>query len=352
VGLLVAAAAETKPGQFRQGGVFGVDVPPQLFAHIPEAIREQFTDIGSSEHEPDLTGDRSEVLERNLKHSLGKLHKIRDEARLVITSRLHVAAPCVAMGVPVILAINHLDERFTVLEPFIPLYAPADYGRIDWSPVAPDIEDTKDRMCDIFEAVLLEAERRLGQKREFAGLTACFADRYNAPHRYKPIVCANFGYYVYEDRPFEKYSFFERIIGRKLETVDLLYYGCGNVGKHFFNSTPALIKRARSFAFVDGDPKFKGLSFEGNKVIGPAEIANYRRGEVVIVVTANGFSGGAANDIADYLSLTHGMVDGEDYFLHELLMITLTEYNFNDPYTLTTRTAAKVSAQDIFKVLP
>jgi hypothetical protein len=334
-------------------GVFGVDVPPQLFAHMPEAVKEQFTDLGSSEHEPDRTRSEPELFEYNLKYSRDRLDKIRDEARLVITSRLHVAAPCVAMGVPVILAINHLDERFTVLEPFIPLYAPADYGRIDWSPAAPDIEETKDRMCDIFEALLQEAQRRSERKREFSALSAPFADRYNAPHRYKPIVQANFGYYVYEARPFEKYSFFERIIGRKLETVDLLYYGCGDVGKHFFNSTYALIKQARSFAFVDGNPKFEGLSFEGYKVIKPGEIANYKRGEVVIIITANGFSGGVAHSIADYLSLTYGMVDGEDYFLHELLMITLTEYNFNDPYTLTTRMCSKVSAtHDIFKALP
>ncbi len=272
---------------------------------------------------------------------------------MVITSRLHVAAPCLAMGVPVIFAKSYVDHRYDVLEPFIPLYGEGDFASINWQPEAIDMEQTKDNMCYMLKAVLDEVERRSEVKKKFSSMAQPYNNRYAAPHRFKPVVQANYGYFVYNDNPFDSYNFFERIIGRKLKDVDLFYYGCGHIGKHFFNSTYTLIKQARSFAFVDNNPKFEGLEFEGYKIIKSSELANYDRDNLVIIITANGFGGGVAYDMANALSKEYGFVDGKDYFLYELLMATLTEYNFNDPFAVTTRLVSKVAtSHDIFKVLP
>jgi len=338
-----------------QTKIFCCDIPDTLLPHIPNEIKNEMTDIGSAEHEPSPISDKAAASMFNMEFIKNRLEKLRNEARLVITSRLHVAAPCLAMGIPVILTIDHLDFRFDVLEPFIPLYSINDYAKINWNPTAPDIEDIKDKMCNIFEAVLEMAEHRKIQDKKFKKITDDFppAQRYNAPHRFKPITMANYAYFLYEESPYLKYSFFERIIGKKIENVDLLYYGCGHIGKHFFNSTYTLIQKARSFAFVDNSPKYEGLSFEGYKVLKMSDIARYKKGDVKIIITANGFSNGVAHSIADSLSQEYGFVDGDDFFLYELLMIMLTEYNINDPYTLTTRMISKVSTtHDIFKILP
>lgn len=69
--------------------------------------------------------------------------RLRDEATLVITSRLHCAVPCIAMGIPVILVKNSFDERFSWVDKYIPFYTPDKYKDIDWSPTILNIEDQK-----------------------------------------------------------------------------------------------------------------------------------------------------------------------------------------------------------------
>ena len=56
-----------------------------------------------------------------------------NEAKLVVTSRLHVASPCMAVGIPVVFTKNVVDARFPWLETYIPLYSKDSYGEIDWN---------------------------------------------------------------------------------------------------------------------------------------------------------------------------------------------------------------------------
>jgi hypothetical protein len=51
-----------------------------------------------------------------------KLDLYKSQASLVITSRLHAALPCLAMGIPVIFFGNSSDGRLSVLKEFIPIY--------------------------------------------------------------------------------------------------------------------------------------------------------------------------------------------------------------------------------------
>lgn len=75
--------------------------------------------------------------------SLSIYEEYRDNAKLVITSRLHCASPCVAYGIPVIYASNILSKRSTWLSNIIPIYSAKDFEKIDWNPMAPDVENIK-----------------------------------------------------------------------------------------------------------------------------------------------------------------------------------------------------------------
>jgi hypothetical protein len=339
----------------RQNIIYGVDMPDSLYKYMPQDIKEQLIDLGSSEHVPtNLKGkSATEIIQYNLEFSKNKLHKIRDTGKMIITSRLHIAAPCLAMGVPVILAKQDLDHRFDVLEPFIPLYSERDFEKIDWNPNTIDLEDTKNNMCYLLKSILDELARRRNINNNLSSYVNKFNINYSAKHTYKPVVQANYAYFVYTNSLFDKYNFFEQIIGNKLKNIDLLYYGCGQIGKHFFNSTYTLLKQAKSFSFIDNNPKYDGITFEGFKIIKSSDISNYNFDNLKIIITANGFMAGTAHDIANSLSRDYGFVDGKDYFLYEFIMILLTEYNFNNPFDLTTRLVSKVSTtHDIFKVLP
>ncbi len=89
----------------KKGKVFLVDA-----SHIPvpEFLHKQAITISHSTH--DIYGHEIKML-----MAKRLLTTYRNEARLVITTRLHCALPCVAMGVPVIFFGNSNDYRISVL---------------------------------------------------------------------------------------------------------------------------------------------------------------------------------------------------------------------------------------------
>lgn len=71
-----------------------------------------------------------------------------NRAKIVVTIGLHIASPCLAMGVPVILIASDPDEnlqRFSALDGLIRPYTYSDFekGLVDFNPVSYDIEDLK-----------------------------------------------------------------------------------------------------------------------------------------------------------------------------------------------------------------
>jgi len=56
----------------------------------------------------------------DIAESLLQLYKTR--ASLVVTSRLHCALPCIAMGIPVVVMGDHRDKRLQLVEEFIPIH--------------------------------------------------------------------------------------------------------------------------------------------------------------------------------------------------------------------------------------
>ena len=67
----------------------------------------------------------------------------RDNAALVITSRLHIASPCMAMGIPVILVKEEFDGRYSWIDKFLPLYEREEWRKINWNPIPVEYEEFK-----------------------------------------------------------------------------------------------------------------------------------------------------------------------------------------------------------------
>lgn len=67
----------------------------------------------------------------------------RKTASLAVTSRLHVALPLAAFGIPVILAKDNVDGRFSFIERYLPIYGRDHYKEIEWSPSVPEMEPIK-----------------------------------------------------------------------------------------------------------------------------------------------------------------------------------------------------------------
>ena len=137
--------------------VFMVDVPDSLIEHVPESVlfcAEHLT------HEVEV--DSAELISygagATTKLASTMLQRYAEEAALVVTSRLHCAAPCLAMGIPVIIVKDNIDTNLSWIDRFSKIYTCQEYECIDWQPKSIDIEWFKDHVFNMFssriEAVL------------------------------------------------------------------------------------------------------------------------------------------------------------------------------------------------------
>lgn len=119
--------------------IFIVDVSENILSLIPQDIKDQAEFITHIYYDDECGG---EVKAREIYARYAK------EAKLVITSRIHCAQPCLAMGIPVIFICEIKSFRYEVLKPFIPIYTISNMNQIDWNPSPPDIEYHKKRLLD------------------------------------------------------------------------------------------------------------------------------------------------------------------------------------------------------------
>ena len=76
-------------------------------------------------------------------HARSLLKDYVDRATLVVTPLLHVAAPSMASGIPVILLRKKHSHRFGHLRTLVDIRTAPNFGSIDWSPAAVDLQEFK-----------------------------------------------------------------------------------------------------------------------------------------------------------------------------------------------------------------
>lgn len=122
--------------------VLFIDTPKQIENYIPETIKNNIV-YYSNEKEISYNpeAEASAVMEQLKK------------AKMVVTSRLHIASPCIAMGIPVILVRDYYDNRYSWIEKYIHPYLPDEFDSIDWNPKVIDTSFAKDSIFGIFSAI-------------------------------------------------------------------------------------------------------------------------------------------------------------------------------------------------------
>lgn len=132
-----------------QNKVYFVDVPEFVREYIPEFIIKK--DIVIRHHIVELVKENffDAFYARN--YSL----KLKDEyencAGLVVTSRLHCASPCIAMGIPTILVREYSGYTFEWIKQYVRIFDEMDVNEIDWNNPYYDkrISDVKQTMRDV-----------------------------------------------------------------------------------------------------------------------------------------------------------------------------------------------------------
>lgn len=136
-GCITVVLPERNVAPKEDGKIFLIDSPKGLRDYIPKEIVEK-GEVGTHLFYGRFENSREMAITRYKQYA--------QEATLVITALLHCAVPCMAMGIPVILAKDVVSYRFGWLEALQHIYTPGEYDKIDWNPKVIDYKHHKERM--------------------------------------------------------------------------------------------------------------------------------------------------------------------------------------------------------------
>lgn len=122
-----------RAAQRKASKVFIVDACDKVMEYIPNELKED------AEYRTHIIRGR----EVSQEESLAVYEQYQKEAKLVITSRLHCAVPCIAYGIPVIYVPEKRSSRSAWLQKIVPVYDKTEYQNIDWFPKPVEIEPLK-----------------------------------------------------------------------------------------------------------------------------------------------------------------------------------------------------------------
>ena len=147
-----------------QGEVFLVGVSAAAQHALPRHLRKEAVVV-------DQAKVRLPITDTKIKLGLAEelLLQYRKRARLVITSKIHCAMPCIAMGIPVIFLYDKAkqdDYRVSIIKDLVGINYVHEKGlaarllnrslshKIDWAPAALDIEPMKAEIREQFAIAL------------------------------------------------------------------------------------------------------------------------------------------------------------------------------------------------------
>ncbi|KAA6226122.1 polysaccharide pyruvyl transferase family protein [Campylobacter sp. LR185c] len=140
-------------GEYKK--VFFVGINENLKEYFPPYLLENSEFINQT-----IVNHNDSSWEYMYENTKNLLDRYKNEARLVICSALHCAAPCVAMGINVILIqiTNEQGLRFSALNGILPIYSVDDLkqGNINFECNTPDIENLKVLMLENLKLSILQ----------------------------------------------------------------------------------------------------------------------------------------------------------------------------------------------------
>ena len=145
----VTATLPKRKKEPKNSKIFFVDVPEKIIPFIPDALKANAEFTSHLIPVNKIPIDEAEA-KRLDNVAAARFERYKNEATLVVTSRLHCAAPCMAMGIPVIVVVNNCGDTFGWLDKFLHIYTPDEFNKIDWQPKAVEYEKHKENLINMF----------------------------------------------------------------------------------------------------------------------------------------------------------------------------------------------------------
>lgn len=157
-GCLTIAFPKRAGGEQRKK-TFIVDVTEKVLQQIPESIRENAEYVTHLRYGSDCIGEEGA---RDI------FKRYQDEGALVITSRIHCAQPCLAMGIPVIFICETVSFRYDVLKNLIPIYTLETVKDINWNPESVELEIQKENLLKYAAERVLDTYKKYSLRCEIS----------------------------------------------------------------------------------------------------------------------------------------------------------------------------------------
>ncbi len=230
--------------------VYCVDMPDNLMKYVPCELKKDAIFMNhvfmSEECENGVRDKAMEVY--------GEYYK---SAKLVITTRLHAALPCAAMGIPVVLMKCNKSFRFGILKNILPVYGEKDFDNINWNPRPAEFESLKKQMINLSIMRLQDAMKQ-------------YRSIYSLSEQFENINETND-----EMNYFEAITDTIKMLQEKYQPNDAFQYGIWAVtqtAQILINYIRSHYKNAELVYIVDRDKRFQ---FMGKNVESIETIADY-----------------------------------------------------------------------------
>lgn len=328
LGCLSIQAVDRREETEEQNKVFLVDVPIKIRNFMPSELLEISEEM---HHEYTADGSMSvkERAELEMKVLEKQLDTYKKYAKLVVTSKLHCALPCIAMGIPTIVVryeqitkykdVNVFDSRYTGLDKFMNIYEYDEFDKIDWNPPKPDIEEFKQKQ--LRQAIKMISDK-YATYNELTEISAFFESSPRSNY-FSPVSTGYLSRKQKEDLYFgrTKYkSTLELIMNKYLYETHLIIYGAGDKGKWMYTKFKDEINMAKSCIYVDNNHNKHGQKIWGIKILSPEVMAKYPKGKFVVIIATNHSYDKISQDIAMMLKNEYSLIEGKDYFMLDKIM--------------------------------
>lgn len=132
-----------------------VDVKKQFLELVPENIKKNAVYTSQNLYMDDVNIDS---MERGNQTAWELMKEYSENAKMVITSRLHCMTPCMAMGIPTIAVGNNFSHRYSFVDAYLDSYDEEQFARFDWSTPKEkaDIEEVKDLLLCVGKSMLAQ----------------------------------------------------------------------------------------------------------------------------------------------------------------------------------------------------
>ena len=318
--------------------VFLYDPPEELVDYIPKELLENSEIIEPPTREMKYQGYKEEN-GHEAKAILDDIfQKLKKEATLVVTKRLHVALPCIAMGIQVVLAhICHngdlYDNRFSGLDRIIKPYKLSEFGAINWQPEPIDIEWLKEYTINLAVQKISETYNKWNS---ICTLSNFYENTKPAVYYdgMKASYISDFQKKIEMNNTLREHTIFEEVVNHKFENMHLVFWGAGDKAQWALRRYFRYILKCKNFTIVDSDCNkigkktnecFKGVKdWNANRVsdfiIESTDcIEKISKNELVIIITANHYYEGAGAAIGNLLTERYGFRDGKEFFFLDKL---------------------------------